>query len=251
MGDDVENIVLIPGLLQDKIYKKLIFTKEGLTIEKPMSFAPVDFISAADINSIRYGINWLRGYCFVIGRQYIIQVQDVNNHVTSIKLNSYYGIRSKAYGKLWSDIFQQLWKNYFADIFGYYQNMYNQKQEFELAGVKFHPFGISWDNSSLFWDEIALSNYQTYFMIHHRNDPQKTKGCNFLRDWNAIILQHLLKYVIKEQIFTGRRLLSFPSFQVFAQIPKHFFPYIFLVEHHAVMRRPRYHDQVIFYANRF
>ena len=196
-NDDVD-IIEIPGLLRNNIYKKLTFKKEGLTIEKTLSFDPAVFIPAENISSFRYGVNWLRGYKFVFGRQYIIQVQDSKKEIFSIKLNSYYQIRRHAYHKIWSDIFNQLWRNYFINTFNYYYDLYSIKQEFDLADVKFHPFGISWDSNSLFWNEIALSNYKTYFMIHHKDDLKKIKRCSFMNDWNALILQCVLRKIIEE-----------------------------------------------------
>jgi hypothetical protein len=197
--NDEPNIIAIPGLLSNKIYKKLIFTKDGLTIEKPLSFDPVVFIPAENISSFRYGVKWLTGVYVPFGRQYVIDIQDSNKKTFSIKLTSYYRIKSKAYHKLWSDIFSQLWHNYFVNTFNYYMELYTIKQEFELSKVKFMPFGITWDDGSLFWDEIALSNYRTYFMIHHRENLKKNKSCSFMNDWNAFILQCVLKNIIEEK----------------------------------------------------
>ena len=198
MIEEAENTISIPALLQDKIHKKLTLTKEGLTIEKPLSSALVVFIPAEDILSFRYGIKWLKGSHFTIGRRYTIQVQDVNNQITSIKLSSYYGIRRKAYGQVWSEIIDRLWDNYFINTYNFYSGLYQARQEFELAGMKFYHNGIGWDNNSLFWNEIGLSTYQTYFMVHHRNDPKKTKSFSFMNDWNAYLLQRLLKKIIGE-----------------------------------------------------
>ena len=197
---DTEAVIIeIPELLKDKTGKKVIFTMKGLTIEKPFSLSPAVFIPAENICSFRYGINWIRGYSFVFGRQYLVQIQDFQNKVYSIKLNSYYRIRSEAYHKALTDIFSQLWHNYFVHNFNYYIDLYKINQEFELGGVKFRPSGISWDGGSLFWNEIALSNYNTYFMIHHRDNPKKNKSCNFKNDWNAFVLQSVLKEIVKEQ----------------------------------------------------
>jgi hypothetical protein len=69
---------------------------------------------------------------------------------------------------------------------------------FELAGVTFDADGISWDkNNKLFWNEIAIKNYQTYFMIHHIDNPKKHKNCVFSIHWNAVVLQSLLTDIVK------------------------------------------------------
>lgn len=196
---NTSNIVEIPSLLQNKTVKKLSFTNEGVTIEKPLSFDPSVFIPAENINAFRYGVKFTRGYRFVIGRRYFIEIKDLQNNILNVKLKSYYGIRREAYAKAWSETINQLWGNYFGKILEGQLELYNTNQAFEFAGIRFLYDGISWDTKNkLLWQEIALSNYQTYFMIHHAQNPKQHKGFNFANDWNALILQYLLKHIIEK-----------------------------------------------------
>jgi hypothetical protein len=196
--EPVANIIEIPSFFQNRIYKKIIFTQEAVKIEKTRSFEPPVYIEAENISSFRFGVNWIRGYKFIFGRQYIIQLLDKQNQVTTIKLSSYYQIKRKKYHKLWSNIINQLWSNYFINKLNYYHELYVKKEEFTLSDVNFHPFGITWYDGSMFWNEIALSNYKTYFMIHKKDDLKKIKRCSFKNDWDALVLQSLLKKIIKE-----------------------------------------------------
>lgn len=85
-------------------------------------------------------------------------------------------------------------------MLNYYVDLYNIQQAFELAGVRFDADGISWDKKNkLLYHEITLKNYRTYFMIHHVNDIDHRKSCSFANDWNACILQYLLKGIINQQ----------------------------------------------------
>lgn len=197
--EDVTTLIEIPSFFQNRITKKVIFTRDGLTIEKTRSFEPPVYIEAENILSFRYGVKWISGYQFTIGRQYIVELLDIQQQVTSIKLTSVYRIKRKTYAKIWSDIINQLWDNYFINKLNYYTDLYTKKEEFALCGVHFHPFGISWEDGSMFWNEIALSNYKTYFTIHKRDDLKKTKHYSFKNDWNALLLQLFLKHIIKEQ----------------------------------------------------
>lgn len=194
---NASDVVEIPGFLQDKIVKTYTFSTEGINVE---SIGPPVFIPAENINAFRYRVVWLRGYSFAFGRQYILETKDFNNKIFEIKFTSIYGIRRKAYYKAWHAIFEQLWSHYFSNMLNYYTELYSIRQMFELAGVKFDTDGISWDKrNKLLWNEIALKNYRTYFMIHHVADPLQHKSCSFANDWNAFILQCLLKAIIKEQ----------------------------------------------------
>jgi len=193
------NTIEIPALIQKRINRKIVFADEGLTIEKPLSFDPKVFISGENIAAFRFGTKDLYGYKFVFGRQYFIETRDFQNNTFKIKLNSYYGIKRRAYYKLWAELLQQLWDFYLVNQLSYYTELYNIQQMFELAGVTFEPDGISWDNkNSLRWSEIAVKSYQTYFMIYHIDNPKKYKCCVFSSDWNAVVLQSLLKDIVKE-----------------------------------------------------
>lgn len=193
------NTIEIPGLIQKRINRKIVFSDEGLTIEKPLSFDSKVFISGENIAAFRFGTKELYGYKFAFGRQYFIETRDFQNNTFKIKLNSYYGIKRRAYYKLWAELLQQLWDFYLVNQLSYYTELYNIQQMFELAGVTFEPEGISWDNkNSLRWSEIAVKSYQTYFMIYDVDNPKKYKCCVFSIDWNAVVLQSLLKDIVKE-----------------------------------------------------
>ena len=189
----------IPAFFGKKISRILSFGEQGLSIEKPLSFDPVLTIDADKIVAFRYGINWIRGYKFNIGRQYIVEILDEHGQIFPIKLRSMYGKRRNIYYSKWSDIVDALWHFYFRQLFEMRFELYRCKERFDFAGVEFHPFGIKIDGYNLFWNEIALSNYKTYFVVHHREDLKKRKSFNFKNDWNAFVLQVLLKEIKKEQ----------------------------------------------------
>ena len=176
-----------------------MFSHEGIIVEKPLSFDLPVFIPGEDISAFRYKVVFVYGYIFAFARHYIIETKDFQNNVFQVKLSSIYNIRRKAYFNAWAGIFNQLWKHYFSNMLNYYTDMYTIGQMFELAGVKFDTDGISWDkNSKLLWKEIALSNYRTYFMIYHIDNISQRKSCSFANDWNAYILQCLLKSIVQQ-----------------------------------------------------
>jgi len=194
------NTIEIPGLITQKITRKLVFNTDGITIQKTSPFNALTFLPAANIAAFRYGVSWVRGYKFVFGRQYFIEVQHDDRKISRIKLGSYYGIRKEVYGKLWNDIIRQLWQNYFVNLFNYYHDLYKIHQTFELCGISFHFDGIGWDLQNILrWDEIAISSYSTYFMIYNNRNKKQCKSKSFANDWNAVILQVLLKEIVKER----------------------------------------------------
>jgi len=196
---NIESTIEVPGLLSENLSKKLVFETDGLTIHKFGIFNASIFLPAQNLSAFRYGVNWTRGYRFIIGRQFFIEVQTDEKKINRIKLSSYYGIRKDLYAHLWSDIIQQLWQSYFVNIYNYYYDLYKIHQHFELCGIEFHADGITWDSrNTLAWHEIAINSYHTYFMISNHFNKKQCKSRSFANDWNAVILQVLLKAIVKE-----------------------------------------------------
>ncbi len=195
------NIIEIPELIPKMIIKKIIFTDSGVSINKPLSFAPDVFIPCENISAFRFGIRGAHLLKFAFCRQYFIEIKDYQSKIFRIKLNSYYGINRKTFFKVWAEILEHFWNFYMVNQLNCYTELFNIQQTFELSGVTFHADGISWDNKNkLKWNEIAVSSYQTHFVIHHIENTGQSKCCVFSIHWNAVVLQSLLKDIIKQPI---------------------------------------------------
>jgi hypothetical protein len=196
---ELPNIVEIPSFFGRTTAKKITFGPEGINIEKTRSFDPAVFIPGENINAFRYGVTWIDGYKVTFGRRYFIELKGFDNKIFRFKLVSLYCIKRDTYHKKWSEIFDQLWRNYFSNMLNYYVELFNVGQPFELAGVKFLFEGISWDSKNkLLWHQIALSNYKTYFMVYNADNPSQHKSATFATDWNAFVLQCLLKEIVEK-----------------------------------------------------
>jgi hypothetical protein len=85
--------IQIPALLGNEIVKTLTFDTDGLHIERPSTFAPPVFLPFAAIEGYRYGVKWIKGYAFPIGRTYFVELKMVDGKLTTIKLNGSMTIR--------------------------------------------------------------------------------------------------------------------------------------------------------------
>jgi len=203
--EEQNQILEIPGLFSNKIRRRIIFETEGITIEKPFSFDSSTFIPAENIAAIRLGVKWIRGLWWVVGRQYIIELKLNSGGITRLNLNSYYNLRVQTYEEAWTDTISHLYTFYFSEQLNMYLELLYMRQPFEILGVTFHEEGISWGKNGIVpWRQIALSNYRAYFVVHHKQNVRLNKSFNFLNDWNAYILQAIMKYVIEEH----KKLLS-------------------------------------------
>ena len=195
------NIIEIPALIPNRVVKKIVFAESGLSIEKPFNLDGGLFIPCENIAGFRFGIKDMHVFNLSFCRRYFIEVRDYQNKIFRIKLNSYYGLKREAYYKVWAEALDHFWDFYMESQLNFYMELFNIQQTFELSGVTFHSDGISWDeDNKLNWNEIAVSSYQTHFVIHHVEDLSLSKCCVFSIHWNAVVLQSLLKEIIKQPI---------------------------------------------------
>lgn len=200
------NTIEIPGMIFKRIVRKIVFGDSGLIINKPLSFNSNVFIPGEKISAFRFGVQEMNLGKFAFCRQYFIETKDFQNKISRIKLNSYYKLNDEAYYNAWADLVQRFWDFYLVNQLSYYKELFNIHQLFELSGVTFHPDGISWDkDNKLKWNEIVVNSYPTHFVIHHIDDPNQLKCVVFSIHWNAIVLQSLLKDVIKQPVKVRKR----------------------------------------------
>jgi hypothetical protein len=91
----------------------------------------------SEITGFRYGIKAIKGYRFVIGRIYCIDVQKVDGSVIKIRLKSLYRIKKHQLEEKYSLILNAISKNYIHDIINNYLLLFSNKIDFELLGVTF------------------------------------------------------------------------------------------------------------------
>ncbi len=193
------NIVDIPSSISKRIKRRVVFSDSGINIERPISLDPDVFISSESISSFRFGIESMHFFGLTFCRQYFIEIKDDHNKIFRIRLNSYYGINREQFFKLWADLLDHFWNMYMINQLNFYKELYDIQQTFELSGVTFYADGIGWEEDvKLKWNEIAIRSYQTHFVIHQVDDLSKSKCCVFSIHWNAVVLQSLLKEIIKQ-----------------------------------------------------
>ena len=195
------NIIEVPALIPNKVVKKVVFAESGLSVERPLSLDTDLFIPCEDIAGFRFGVKDMSIFNVTFCRRYFIEIRNYQNKIYRIKLNSYYGLKRETYYRIWAESLDQFWDYYMESQLNFYTELLNLRQTFELSGVTFHSDGISWDeDNKLKWKDIAISSYQTHFVVHHIDDLTQTKCCVFSIHWNAVVLQTLLKDIIKQPI---------------------------------------------------
>jgi hypothetical protein len=192
-----ELVIELPKLLQNKTAKRYTFNDTGLTIEDYAKHNQIIEVPIHAIQSFRFGVNWIRGSHFVIGRQYFLELRDGENYIVSIKFSSYYGIRKKNYHEIYLKIINVVWEHYFTYQLNYYADLYRDGESFSLSDIYFAAEGIRWNNILLPWKDVGISSYTTYFVIFNNNDKKINKSFRYITDWNAYLLKALLEGIVK------------------------------------------------------
>ena len=189
--------------------RSTLFDRDRLLTIDPgyLSFDDKDLVSAgptsitkANIESFRFGIDWIRGYYFIIGRSYRIEVRDHEGCVIRIRLRSLYGVRAKKLGEKYKKIYKALHDAYFNDLGVHYVKLAGGGLAFTLAGVIIDPEGIIDPRmGKLSWSSIGLKAYNTYFAIYDRVDPNKYRAFDYGIEWNAVLLYLVLDYILEKR----------------------------------------------------
>jgi len=172
-----------------------------------LSFDDSDLVSAgpttfekANIESFRFGVAWIKGLYFPIGRIYRIGVRGHDGKVIKITLRSLYGIHKKKLITRYQKICKALHDNYLNELGLHYVNLVNDNLAFRLAEVTITPEGIEDPKIGMLgWDSVGLRAYATYFALHDKSDSKKYHLFDYGSDWNAVLLYSVLTYITTHQ----------------------------------------------------
>jgi hypothetical protein len=146
--------------------------------------------TVADMEAFRYGVRWINGWHFVIGRTYFIDIRNSSKQTIRIRLQSLYGVRKKRLEEKYLQILRALMDTYFEDIIDHYSGLLEQDMSFELSGVTVSPQGILLNSrkKQVPWSRLVLSRYNDYFSLSEDRSPEHYKILTYGLDWNASIL---------------------------------------------------------------
>ncbi|MDE3184583.1 MAG: hypothetical protein KGM16_14285 [Bacteroidota bacterium] len=180
--------------------KETVFDKENTLVITPESIEYKNAsLSKFDVDEIRYGVSFIRGYSFYIGRIYCIDIKSHSGTIIKIRLKSLYGIRKKRLCKKYSIIVDALWENYMRDVAENFINFYKNKIDFDLLGIIFSQAGIQLSKQSdlVPWEDVGTKNYSRYYAIFSKENPHNYKAFYYLEDWNTSILYYVSRYILK------------------------------------------------------
>jgi len=150
-----------------------------------------------DIAEFRFGINWIQGYKFTIGREYQIFVKDWMDRVIKINFRSLYGYKRKELHQLYGKIIGAIWDNHLTEITSVFLQQILDGEAVEICGVRITKKEITIEPRKILnkkkitipWEFLGTKNYETYYALFSTENPSELNCTyNYLDDWNAGIL---------------------------------------------------------------
>ncbi|MFY1046326.1 hypothetical protein [Chryseobacterium sp. GP-SGM7] len=191
----MKEFTIIRGLF-DTRKRQLIIDEDFLKFENKDHLEDLfTTISKNEIAGVRYGIHFIRGFEFYIGREYQIFIKNHSGKEMKISFKLFYRRKLDEKHQLFCDIVDELWKCYFDDILNQYIRQYNNDEEFNLGGIVFKDTCIQFDKKEISYSDLAIKKYSHYFMIYSKEDQYKNKMLYFLKDENAVLVSSLISLI--------------------------------------------------------
>lgn len=159
-----------------------------------------------EIVGIRYGIHFIKGLKFYIGREYQIFIKAKSGKELKIFFKLFYRRKLNEKHQLFSDIVNELWNQYFDEILNNYIRQYNNGEEFNVGEIVFKDTLIQFDKKEISYSDLAIKKYTYYFIIYSKEDQYKNKMLYYLKDNNAVILVELLNIIIENGQFRTEKI---------------------------------------------
>ncbi len=163
----------------------------------------VNSIYKEEIKDIRYGISWIQGIDFTIGRIYSIDVGNKDRDFVKIRLRSLYGVNRNKLGDKYHDILDLLYIFYYSDLVERYLSQIETGIQLELAGTQFTKEGVNLipqkSDGFIPWEDLNTRTYSYYYTLASRERPDFYKTFTYLTDWNAVIIHHISQQILERK----------------------------------------------------
>ena len=162
------------------------------------SSTPTKFLKE-EIEGIRFGIKWISGYGFYIGRIYCIDIKNNSGKIIKLRLKSIYRIRKDQLADKYVKIANALLRYYFDALALQHIESFQNNQPIEILGVKIDSEGVLFDQKigKISWNFLGTKRYYTYYTLFSEVDPNKYKAFEYLHHWNTSLLQSVVEAILK------------------------------------------------------
>lgn len=150
-----------------------------------------------EIASFRYGISWINGYKFTIGRIYCIEIKNNTSEVIKLKLKSIYGIRKKELHQKYASIVNSLIDFQFMDIAKTFINEFRKGNEFNLVSIRILNEGIQLKSKKIIlWEDLQTKQYYNKYSLSSKTNKNIYTLFEYTTDWNTAVLYSVIEQIL-------------------------------------------------------
>jgi hypothetical protein len=175
--------------------RKLVIHEDCFEFQSKNSLVRIDKDS---ILGIKYGIHFIKGLEFYIGRDY--QIIFVLNNGKEFKINfkTFYKYKLNEKHQLYKEIIDAVWDFCISDLVMNLYYKFNENLSFNILNINFENKKILLNKKWLNIEEVEIKSYYDKFIIYEIENPENSSHLLFyLKDTNAVVLWSLLNRLKK------------------------------------------------------
>lgn len=194
----MENFSIVRSFY-DRKPRLLEIGDEGIRFENTnLKSNPFTHLKKDQITGLRYGIEFINGLKFTIGRIYYIFIKSKNGKELKIDFKLFYGSKLQEKHNLYCNIVDCLWENIFSDFTNKLIQKITSGKTVELAGILIENDKILFDKTEVDISDLAIKKYRHYFILHSKQNQNINKMLYYLKDSDAVILLEILTDIIRK-----------------------------------------------------
>jgi len=188
----------------DRKKRQLVITPDRVQFEDKNGSKPLTIMLKDEIREYRYGIKWIKGFEFTVGREYLLYIHSSSNEILKISFKTFYGIKKNECHKLSNDILSAVWYFFFGHIANACYHKFKNGEPVTISKAMLIGEGIIIDEGGVFksvkkiipWEELEIKEYHTYLAIFSTINPKLYATFSYLNDWNTGVLYAVVKTII-------------------------------------------------------
>ena len=193
----MKDFIIIRSLF-DQRKRLLSIHKDSIRFENKDNIQDLyTILPRENISGIRYGIRFIKGIKFYIGREYLIFIKDYSGRELKINFKIFYGRKLEQKNKLFNEIVNELWVNFFDEKVNSYYLKLKQNESFILADIHFKIDCIEFSKYKISYDDLSVKTYYHYFVIFSLNNQNINKLLYYLNDDDSVLVLALINKIKK------------------------------------------------------
>lgn len=193
-------IIKIKSTIFDR-ERELVIDKAFLSFDDRdrIGIPPTSFLKE-EIVAFRRGVKWIRGYSFVIGRIYCLDILSISGAVIKVRMKSIYGVNRSSLSKKYNGMMDMLDEYFFNDLVRKFVLQFEDGVEFELLGIVIKSDSLQFDKSiEIAWHDVGIKVYNAYFAVFSKSTPENYEALEYLNDWNSEVLYSTLRSIVRHK----------------------------------------------------